>query len=330
MTRAVQDTDIDALSAKLACLEYKYLPPDPPVAFHSKVDVPYTDYTQYHQMYWQALVQANQNHNRRLVGKLRQNIRHSSPVMNYGTYLRTVAIDLNICQYLHELTQISSTDVQIINLGCGSDLRFIQFLQKYHTRIKAFIDIDLKDTIELKNKILQNLLPKLDLGFKWGDKYVATSCDLNSIESYMEILQNYTDKDIPTIIITECVLCYMTRENSQNLIDSMQKFFHKGIWLSYDPIGGDEPNDKFGIIMQQNLLNSRNLNMPTLLEFNSKLSYSSRWGRYKLVNIQNLLEFLNENITPLELQRLQKCQFLDELEELKIMQSHYIILQAQW
>lgn len=339
MNRVIQDTDIDALSAKLACLEYKYLPTGTEHAFKNHDLIPYNNYTQYHQMYWQTLMSLNKNNNRRLIGKLKQNIKHSSPVINYGTYLRTVAIDLNITRYLNQLDNtVQNIDItngykgmiQIVNLGCGSDLRFIQFLQNNHERISKYIDLDFQDSIDLKSKILNKLLPKLNFGFNWDDKYVAKPCDLNDKNNLFELLEQYTDKETPTIVITECVLCYMSKENSQIIIDSIKGFYKTGIWISYDPIGGDDPNDKFGTIMKQNLLNSRNLNLPTLLEFNSKLSYSNRWVSYEEVTIHNLYEFLSENIAQSELKRLQKCQFLDELEELKIMQSHYIILKAQW
>lgn len=109
----------------------------------------------------------------------------------------------------------------------------------------------------------------------------------------------------------------------------MSKFSH-GLWISYDPIGGSQPNDRFGAIMQSNLKESRNLEMPTLMTYNSKEKYASRWSAAPNVVVNDMWEIFNAQIPESERKRLRSLQFLDELEELKVMQTHYILMKAQW
>lgn len=322
--QTVQQTDYDAFSSKLACLSKGYLPPNEqslitPIKGFVSI---YQGYKDLHLQYFQAL--KGEFGGRRLASKINRSIQNSQPVMNYGTYLRTLSIDIPLLSYINEIAP--SEQCQIVNLGCGSDLRCSQFVDKGEfPQVMKYIDLDFKQSIEFKQSVLQ----KLPQGPS-NDIYEAVSCDLNNIDETMSVLTKLLKADIPTVFITECALCYMPQEESQILIDSIRKTFNTGVWLSYDPIGGDEPNDRFGKIMKDNLLMSRNLDLPTLLIFNSKDTYSNRWSQYEQVTIQNMWDFLQSTISPIEQKRLQSVQFLDEIEELRIMQSHYVTMKAQW
>lgn len=45
------------------------------------------------------------------------------PVINHGTHVRTVAVDMLLDQWL-EISKAQNTQCQVVNLGCGSDTRF--------------------------------------------------------------------------------------------------------------------------------------------------------------------------------------------------------------
>lgn len=330
MERIIQQTDYDALSSKLCALEKNYLPPatDSLIKFdNNQLQKLYENTVPLYLEYLHTIKDESRN----IYGKISKLIKNPFPVMNYGTYLRTMAIDLSILNFINSLP--NDTSFQIINLGCGSDLRSIQYLTHFKNLIN-FVDLDFNDAIALKAKILTKSenLNNIYLNFK--QRYNLLSGDLKNSNDILNSLNNILDKSIPTILITECVLCYMKDNDSQNLINGIMKNFTNGCWISYDPIGGSNPNDKFGIIMKRNLMESRHLDMPTLLIYNSKENYPKRWENTNLENLEikimDMWVFLSESISHNEKKRIGALQFLDEIEELKIMQSHYVILNAKW
>ena len=333
--QSIQQTDFDAFSAKLACISKGYLPTDKQ-SLIKPIDNWDQFYRNYKLLYFEYLnsIKVSTSNGKRLFSRIKRSIQSSQPVMNYGTYLRTLSIDIPLLQYLNNIP--FDKHCQIVNLGCGSDLRCLQILNNkdIFPQVTKYIDLDFKQSIELKQSILECISASSSSfvlnDLTWGGCYEAVSCDLNHLDNTLSILKSKLDIEIPTIFITECTLCYIKERESQNLIDSIRTTFDTGLWISYDPIGGVNKDDKFGIIMKENLLMSRNLDLPTLLIYNSKETYSNRWNRYKDVRIQNMWDFLQSNINPMELKRLQSLQFLDEFEELKIMQNHYVTMNAQW
>ncbi|CAI4059261.1 hypothetical protein SKDZ_04G6280 [Saccharomyces kudriavzevii ZP591] len=328
MERIVQQTDYDALSCKLAAISVGYLPSS--LLQRLPADLA-KKYVQWHRGYLVTL----KKFCRRAFGKVDRAIRSSFPVMNYGTYLRTVGIDAAILDYLG-----ANEQVQVVNLGCGSDLRMLPLLEMFPHL--TYVDIDYKDSVQVKNNVLresENLRTFLELPEKNTTpspflidqrRYKLVACDLNDITETARLLDTCTNRDIPTVILSECLLCYMHENESQLLINMVLAKYAHGLWISYDPIGGSQPNDRFGTIMESNLKESRNLEMPTLMTYNSKEKYASRWSMALNVTVNDMWEVFNTEIPESERKRLRSLQFLDELEELKVMQSHYILMKAQW
>lgn len=318
MERAIQHTDFDALASKVSALSTRYLPPPAELAatgtLSGNIDKLYTSY-----------LESLRGVSRRAYGKCKYS-GSSYPVMNYGTYLRTLAIDGRVMEFVNKHTK-----VQIVNIGCGSDLRMIPLLQSYEN-VEKYVDLDYSESVTLKRQVLEKstvLNPVLQ-----DQRYILEPCDLRDVQSTIDLLSRLTNPESPTLIISECVLCYMPGRESQTLIDSIMDTYREGAWVSYDPIGGSDPNDRFGTIMQQNLRDSRQLEMPTLLKYNSCETYSSRWTqRSKSVfkkNIMDMWQYYSDNVPQQEKNRLKTLQFMDEIEELKVMQSHYVTFHCQW
>lgn len=325
MERIVQQTDYDALSCRVSAINKGYLPSP----CYQLEKCRYLGYKEIHLEYLNGLRQVS----RRIYGKVTRTLQSSYPVMNYGTYLRTVSIDMELNEILSKIGK--EQRVQIIDLGSGSDLRMIPLLHNYPNL--KFIDVDYAESTKVKSKVLwgtpslRELLklqePQVDQLVR-SDIYELLSCDLNDLDETCAKLDKVTDVNIPTIIITECVLCYMTQDTSQRLIDRLTNMYKFGYWISYDPIGGAHENDRFGTIMQANLRDSRSLEMPTLMIFNSKEKYADRFAPLQ-TSIQNMWEIFSR-IPQDETKRLKSLQFLDELEELKVMQTHYVFCRVHW
>lgn len=324
MEKVIQQTDCDAFSWKLAAIEKKYIP--------CKLQLEkcgYRFYEEIHREYCQVIKKINRRNYSKIVKVSSSNF----PVMNYGTYLRTVSIDSYLSDFFYNHQNIPT---QVINLGCGSDLRMISLLSIYNKMV--YIDIDFKESVTLKKNVLEgsdrfcdffNIVRRENNDTCLvTDRYKLFPCDLKNIDDVRDILSKHTSPCVPTIIITECVLCYIPKVECESLIKVVSEFYDHGQWLSYDPIGGSNSNDRFGSIMQSNLRASRQLDMPTLMLYNSKEKYSSRFGNN--TKIQTLWEYYVNEVTLEEKCRLKTLQFLDEIEELEIILSHYILLISNW
>lgn len=333
MEKVVQQTDFDAYSCKLAAISKGYLP-------SPSLQVEECNYLHYGDIHMAYLKTLKTLIGRRSQGQINRALQSSFPVMNYGTYLRTVSIDRVLNEYIKK-NQFGN--VQVVNLGCGSDLRMIPLLNNYENLV--YVDVDYQDSIKLKsdtlwnNKELQELLKlnEPNEAFTYSERYKLVSCDLKNVQQVIKCLKSVTSTDVPTIFITECALCYLSDKESQQLINMiLQTYINKGYWISYDPIGGSENvnNDRFGKIMLSNLKESRQLEMPTLMKYYSKDLYLSRWLENKNISvntkIEDMWEVFNGQVPQYEKNRLKGLQFLDEVEELKVMQTHYVLLRAQW
>lgn len=326
MERIVQQTDYDALSCRLSAIYKGYLPSP----CYQLEKCGYMGYKEIHLEYLNALKHIS----RRIYGKVTRVLHSSYPVMNYGTYLRTVSIDLELNAILQKIGK--DQRVQVIDLGGGSDLRMIPLICNCPNL--EFIDVDYSESTQVKSRalwetpVIREAL-KLQQPNKSGqlvssDRYKLISCDLNNLSQTGAELDRVTDVEAPTIIITECVLCYMKQEASQRLIEYLIEHYKRGYWVSYDPIGGSNENDRFGTIMQANLRDSRNLEMPTLMIYNSKEKYADRFKPWK-TTVEDMWEMF-EKIPQDEIKRLKSLQFLDEVEELKVMQTHYVFCKVEW
>lgn len=332
MERVIQETDNDAFACKISAVTKKYLPsPEQVKAYGCE------NFEEIHMEFCQTL----KGMSRRKYGKVYKTCQQSFPVMNYGTYLRSLSIDFSILKFLKERGSVvneGDMPIQVINLGCGSDLRMIQFLQKFSNML--WIDVDYRDIVSLKSKVLsqnEKLRALLGIGsisnFSGLDcidtnHYKLFPCDLTKEDQVLALLEKFADPKIPTVLISECVLCYLTDANASKLIRTIQNFFQEGFWVSYDPIGGSEENDRFGSIMLENLRESRQLSMPTLMVYNSKEKYSCRFKGKK--QIETMWEYYQNSVEESEKRRLKTLQFLDEIEELRVIFSHYVVCSSYW
>ncbi|CUS23449.1 LAQU0S10e00628g1_1 [Lachancea quebecensis] len=330
MNRAVQETDYDAFSCKVSAIAKHYLPRQ--VAGEEKEE---GEFVQLHMAYAQGLKSVS----RRAYSKVDRAVKSAQPVMNYGTYLRSIAIDEAIACFLKEHANFGAdAPVQVVNLGCGSDLRMVQLLSQVpHMK---WLDLDFKESVALKSRILKdNSLFQRELGPSEAtetaeystSRYCLASCNLNDIAQVAETLKRFTTQDCPTLVLSECVLCYMKSIESRALIDYIKSFYKTGTWISYDPIGGDDSADKFGKIMQTNLRESRHLEMPTLMIFNSPEKYVQRFDTPPpSTSVVTMWQYYVQSVSSEEKMRLKALQFLDEIEELEIILSHYILAEASW
>ncbi|KAI9683370.1 MAG: carboxy methyl transferase for protein phosphatase 2A [Trizodia sp. TS-e1964] len=319
----VQQTDQDAINARISTAELGYI--DDPYAriFAPKVDMRY-----------QLL-----------------------PGMNRGTYVRTMAIDLLVDAFL-ALSPHSSSDKlnthpqsnrQIISLGAGSDTRYFRILASraknpstpfcpliYHeldfpeNTTKKISSIrsspDLSSLLHLSNGPPPEAYMPEDTAALYTQAYNIHPLDLRDLPN-LPILPNLS-RTAPTLLLSECCLIYLP-DTSANaiLLHLANTLFAPPVPLAlalYEPI---RPDDSFGRKMVSNLA-ERGIELQTLHKYASpdlqlerlrELGFAGGCGAADV-------NFLWERwVEQEEKERVGRLEWLDEIEEWRLMARHYCV-----
>ncbi|KAG1746350.1 S-adenosyl-L-methionine-dependent methyltransferase [Suillus lakei] len=237
------------------------------------------------------------------------------PLINTGTYVRSEAIDRLVEQWL-ELSKSEGQLCQIVSLGAGSDTRFWRLMDgPWKEHIGAYFELDFPDVTLKKAMAIRN--PKsglsttlghseLDLGGQalHSSRYHLLPCDL-------QLFKEYLSPALPTLLLFECVLVYMSPEASSTLIQWFVDFFSPS---THTPLPGTLGctvyemfglEDAFGQVMMNNL-RARNHGFTSA----------------KALTLRNIR---SNYIEPSELGRISSLEMLDEVEELNLVLEHYAI-----
>lgn len=263
-----------------------------------------------------------------------------TPVINRGTYIRTRSIDIVVNKFINRFKEL-----QIVSIGAGSDTRFLNLLRSSGDRIKVY-EFDFEPSVKIKKLTIVNDRELSDIVH-----YKGEATPVNSYEEFAQVdpvldTENYSlmpidlrqldsnslaklDPTIPTLILSECVLCYMSIEDSNKVVDFFTSYFLKGLFLIYEPMGGE---DNFGRVMTQNL-SSRGIELPSLLKYQNLHLQRARFesfNKFDKVQISDLKYIFSSWIPANELLRINRLEFLDEIEELNLMNAHYCLCALQW
>ena len=326
-SKTVRSTDFDALSCRLSARNKKYLVNDDHLM-------------EYIVALEQALKFEYRLSSRRVFnGIVRSN---KLPIINRGTYIRTKSIDIVIEKFLG---QFKGQKVRILSLGSGSDTRPFKLLPG-HAGTLEYVELDFPNSCKLKHAVISLSKQLCDIvgvehvtddgsSQDWYDslgdldteQYKLIGVDLRQIDQ-LQVLLSKLDPKVPTLVISEAMLCYVETSTSSQVLKTLRDSFPVGCITVYDPIGGE---GSFGDVMVENL-KLRNLTMPSLLEFNTLSKYHQRlvnlgFGHVAIDNMYNIYE----NWTEVEeKQRISRLEFLDEIEELKLLLEHYCLAIGWW
>jgi len=134
--------------------------------------------------------------------------------------------------------------------------------------------------------------------------------------------------DQPTIFISECVLVYMQSIHGDNIIQWANEAVPHApcAMVCYEQTN---PKDNFGKMMVDNLM-LRGCPLLSIYDYptmqNQKDRYLQRgWERCVASNMNNVY---NKFLDRADVERIQKLEFLDELEEWYLIQDHYFLMVA--
>ncbi|EGV65350.1 hypothetical protein CANTEDRAFT_129620 [Yamadazyma tenuis ATCC 10573] len=334
--KVIRSTDLDALACRLSCAQQGYfLPMDNNI---SKLVASYSKYLQFCEGY------TNLSASRTF--RMAFNDR-KFPIINRGTYLRTQSISQIVEEFIKEFGTC-----QILSLGGGSDTRCF----KYVSPNVKYLEIDFPETAKIKKLTILG-----DNGLRAIVKYegeehigldVTTRDQFNDIEPDLhtsnyhiigydlrklthssEVLQ-FVDSSLPTLVLSECVLCYASPQENENIINIWSNYFGSTLMslIVYDPIS---LKDAFGAQMADNL-QRRGINLLTFNAFatvESKLEFFHQLGlkNSKVTDISSVggYESTGAWFDEEEVKRISKLEIIDEVEEIKLLFSHYCLLYGE-
>ncbi|RDW91926.1 hypothetical protein BP5796_01320 [Coleophoma crateriformis] len=274
------------------------------------------------------------------------------PIINRGTYTRTTALDTLVDAFISCPKSSPQTPTrQIISLGAGTDTRYFRLRaqNKHHNILYHEFDfptviaskfriIDSNKSVLLGDETLFEKAPSpADHGAEtipeWGlernidgqkeSRYICHPLDLRDLTKTASLGSfDGLRCGIPTLIISECCLCYL----NVNVAHDVIKWFADhipdlGIAL-YEPIGTE---DSFGQMMVSNLA-ARGVVMPTVREYKTLGDQRERLSQLGFGDGQEAKDVervWQEWVSAEEKERVDGLEGLDEVEEWVMLAKHY-------
>ncbi|KAL3831855.1 hypothetical protein ACJMK2_023552 [Sinanodonta woodiana] len=260
-----------------------------------------------------------------------------SPLIHRGYYIRARTMDYIMKKFL----EIHTGKRQIISLGAGFDSTYFRLKHQNLLEEVTFCEIDFPDVVRRKKEIIMAQPPLLELigeitHTKATDNllveidsanYKLLGIDLgqpNTLEAVLKLCQ--IDFDCPTLLISECVLTYMTRRCASAVIKWAADTFTCGHFVIYEQIN---PNDAFGIFMQKHF---HHIGSPlkSISHFPTLISQKTRFLKlgWSHCSAMDMNQFYTNLVPVEERQRIEMLEPFDEHEEFHLKCSHYFVLCA--
>ncbi|XP_039090378.1 leucine carboxyl methyltransferase 1 isoform X2 [Hyaena hyaena] len=258
-----------------------------------------------------------------------------APKINRGYFARVHGVSQLIKAFLRK----TECHCQILNLGAGMDTTFwrlkdedllpskyfeVDFpmiiTRKLHSiKYKSFlsqsiVELHSEDTLQIEGHLLDS------------KRYAIIGADLRDLPELEEKLKKCNmNPQLPTLLITECVLVYMTPEQSANLIKWAAHSFETAMFINYEQVNMD---DRFGQIMVENLRRRQcdlaGVETCKSLESQKERLLANGWETASAVNMMEVYSTLPQA----EVSRIESLEFLDEMELLEQLMQHYCLCWA--
>lgn len=238
----------------------------------------------------------------------------------------------------------------IVVLGAGKDTTFFRYiaglLVEEPKRVHWY-EVDHPSMIQSKARIIQQQQSTFHAQVKnhsSGGFIVTTDQAKNSPchlvghdlrESPSELIQKLSQHGLdetihPILFVVECVQLYLEESSSRALWTYLAQRCPQACLVLFDPIVG--VNSSFGTVMEKNLLrvkvitpNSSMVQTRTLSQQLDKFVDLCGWQQAIGCDMWWAYHTI---LTPEQRQRAQSCEFLDELEEWKLIMQHYCVVVA--
>ncbi|XP_047389846.1 leucine carboxyl methyltransferase 1 isoform X2 [Sciurus carolinensis] len=258
-----------------------------------------------------------------------------APEINRGYFARVHGVS----QLLKAFLRKTECHCQILNLGAGMDTTFWKLKDEDLLPSKYFeVDFPMIVTRKLHNIKNKPLLSKPIIELHSEDmlqmdghtldskRYAIIGADLRDLSELEEKLKKCNmNTQLPTLLITECVLVYMTPEQSTSLLKWAANTFETAMLINYEQVNMD---DRFGQIMIENLRRRQcdlaGVETCKSLESQKERLLASGWETASAVDMMELYSRLPRA----EVSRIESLEFLDEMELLEQLMQHYCLCWA--
>jgi len=225
---------------------------------------------------------------------------------------------------------VSDQKYQIISLGSGFDTRLFRFMEEFGNKLEGlkYFEIDFDQVMREKGRIVEMKPILKELSAAWR----PISFDLNEGINN-EIFGDDFDSSVPTLIISECCLMYLTAEAGDKIISWCGETFKSTVtFCSFDPILADDlKSDPFAKVMLDNF-EKRGLDTRSLLQYTSRQSTIDRFMKhFAFVDSFTMLQLETAESLVSKQQRREILikAALDEYEEWNLLSDHYILILAK-
>ncbi|EHK22338.1 uncharacterized protein TRIVIDRAFT_29358 [Trichoderma virens Gv29-8] len=262
------------------------------------------------------------------------------PIINRGTYTRTTAIDNLVHSFLAGADgeeQKGGVTRQIVSLGAGTDTRpFRLFSQQGHPQL-VYHEIDFSVTSTKKLKTVEAVPPLASIltNRSTGDtggwssqplngEYFCHGIDIRRLSpAATEILPGLRT-DVPTLILSECCLCYLSQEESEGVLEYFSSRIPNISVVIYEPVHLGDP---FSDTMVSNLA-ARNIHMPSL---DRRRDEGDQAARFKQIGFETTRQLSIDRlwskwVSAEEKERVDRLEGLDEIEEWQLLAGHYVVV----
>uniref|UniRef100_A0A8D0KFS9 Leucine carboxyl methyltransferase 1 n=1 Tax=Salvator merianae TaxID=96440 RepID=A0A8D0KFS9_SALMN len=183
-----------------------------------------------------------------------------APEISRGYYARVQGVGHLLKAFLHK----TQCNCQIINLGAGMDTLFWK-LKDENLLPRKYFEVDFPSIVTRKIHTIKSKPPLskpimeshsgesllIDAHSLDSSRYSIIGADLRDLPKLEENLKKCDmDPCLPTLLMAECVLIYMTHEHSTCLLKWVADMFRTAMFINYEQVN---MADRFGQIMIENL-----------------------------------------------------------------------------
>uniref|UniRef100_H3D5V0 Leucine carboxyl methyltransferase 1 n=1 Tax=Tetraodon nigroviridis TaxID=99883 RepID=H3D5V0_TETNG len=255
-----------------------------------------------------------------------------APEINRGYYARVKGVNHLLDAFLRK----SDCNCQVINLGAGLDTVFWRLKDENLLPQKIF-EVDFPTVvarkihnIKTKSPLSKHLIEThstdsliLDTHSLDSDRYCIIGADLREISKLDEQLKRFhLNPDLPTVLLSECVLVYMTPSQSSNLVRWAAETFHTAMFINYEQVN---MSDRFGQVMIENLQRRQcslaGAELCHSLETQKERFVKTGWEHADALDMMTVYSMLPQE----DVARMECLEFLDEKELLQQLLQHYSI-----
>ncbi|XP_034050221.1 leucine carboxyl methyltransferase 1 [Thalassophryne amazonica] len=253
-----------------------------------------------------------------------------APEINRGYYARVQGVNRLLDMFIRK----TDCNCQVINLGAGLDTTFWR-LKDENLLPKKYFEVDFPTVVARKIHNIKTKTPLskpliethstdsllLDGHNLDSDHFCIIGADLRDIASVDEKLKKFQlNPELPTVFLTECVLVYLSPAHSFNLVHWAAETFHTAMFINYEQVN---MTDRFGQVMIDNL-QQRQCNLSGVEACQSLDSQKERflkagWDYADALDMITVYSILPQH----DVMRIERLEFLDEVELLQQLLQHY-------